>query len=335
MHPVIVHIATQRGITSLRNVKRRGQALGAPVLALRYDDLPARTDWPRGLYLFSDMQRATPWQRAVATQLWTRLTERPAAFRLYNHPEHSLRRYQLLRALYESGINNFNAYRLDELPTSVRFPVFVRYEDQHIGPSTGLLNSEGELEAALAEMLVAGHRPEKLIVVEFQDTACETRIFRKYGAFRLGDRVYTGHMMAATDWSVKREINDRVLVGTEDFEFVKTNPHADQIMEAFKVAGLTWGRIDYGVLDGRIQVWEINDNPKLGSSFFKKTMGRKLARRVSRRIRFSVFKEQLDRVVPGQAANFRLDAGEFAQRVVGGLVELDHPAPHVPLRLES
>lgn len=335
MHPVIVHIATQRGITSLRNVKRRGQALGAPVLALRYDDLPSRAEWPRGLYLFSDMQRATPWQRAVATQLWERLAERPDAFRIFNHPEHSLRRYQLLRALYESGINSFNAFRLDELPAGVRYPVFVRYEDQHIGPSTGLLNSEEELEVALAEMLVAGHRPEKLIVVEFQDTACETRIFRKYGAFRLGDRVYTGHMMAATDWSVKREINDRVLVGTEDFEFVKTNPHADQIMEAFKVAGLTWGRIDYGVLDGRIQVWEINDNPKLGSSFFKKTMGRKLARRVSRRIRLSVFREQLDKVVPGPPSTIRLDPAELSRRIVAGEIESDSATQRVPLRLES
>jgi hypothetical protein len=332
---MIVHIATRRGITSLRNVKRRGQALGADVLALRYDDLPGRTEWPRGLYLFSDMQRATPWQRAVATQLWDRLSERSDAFRLYNHPEHSLRRHQLLRALYEAGVNKFNAFRLDELPTSLRFPVFIRYEDQHIGPSTGLLNAEEELERALSEMLVAGHRPEKLIVAEFQDTACETRIFRKYGAFRLGDRVYTGHMMASTDWSVKREINDRVLVGTEDFEFVKTNPHADQVMEAFKVAGLTWGRIDYGVLDGRIQVWEINDNPKLGSSFFKKTMGRKLARRVSRRIRLSVFREQLDKVVMGPAVALRLDPGELSQRIVTGQIDLDNAVANVPLRLES
>jgi hypothetical protein len=330
---VIVHVATARGITALRNTKRRGQSLGADVLPVLYDEIPDRTVWPRGVYLFSDMQRATPWQRLVAEQLWSRLAERPDAFRAFNHPTHCLRRYGLLRALYEHGINGFNAYTLDELPTSVRYPVFVRYEDQHIGPSTGLLADEAELERALAALLVEGHRPERLIVVEFQDTACRTGIYRKYGAFRLGERVYTGHMMASTDWSVKREINDRVLVGTEDLDYVKTNPHAEQIMAAFQVAGLTWGRIDYGVLDGRIQVWEINDNPKLGSSLFKRTMGRKLARKVTRKIRLNVFRDELSRIVPGPPIEIPFDFAAFSGRVASGEhAGLEEPAV---LRLES
>jgi hypothetical protein len=125
-------------------------------------------------------------------------------------------------------------------------------------------------------------------------------------------------MMASTDWSVKREINDRALVGQEDLEFVKTNPHAEQVMEAFQIAGLTWGRIDYGVLDGRIQVWEINDNPKLGSSLFKKTMGRKLARRVSRAIRRSVWREELRKVVTGPPMEMTFDSSELARRLREG-----------------
>ena len=336
MRPVVVHIATDRGITALRNTKRRGQSLGAQVVAVNYRDIPHRTEWPRGIYLFSDMQRATPWQRSVASLLWERLADRPDAFHVFNHPAHNLRRYELLRALFERGTNDFNVYRLSELPADVRYPVFVRYEDQHIGPSTGLLADARELEAALKELLVEGHRPDKLIVVEFQDTTGGTGIYRKYGAFRLGERVYTGHMLASTDWSVKRELNDRVLVGSEDLQFVKANPHADQVMEAFKVAGLTWGRIDYGVLDGRIQVWEINDNPKLGSSLFKRTLGRKLARRVSRRIRLAVFREQLDRVVPGPPLQFAIDPAEFMQRLQSGRIGDERVEGEAPvLRLGS
>ena len=293
MQPVIVHIATRRGITAMRNTKRQGQSLGAQVVPVLYDEIPDRRSWPRGIYLFTDMQRATEWQREVGALLWERLAEDPEAFHVFNHPLHSLRRYQLLRALHEHGINGFNAYRLDELPGSVRYPVFVRYENQHIGPSTGLLQDDAELQRALADLLNAGPRPVDLIVVEFLDTT-------------------------STDWSVKREINDRALVGQEDLEFVKTNPHAEQVMEAFQIAGLTWGRIDYGVLDGRIQVWEINDNPKLGSSFFKKTMGRKLARRVSRAIRRSVWKDELRKVAVGAPGEFMIDAGEFAQRLREG-----------------
>lgn len=334
VRPVIVHIATHRGITSLRNVKRRGQALGAEVLAVEYGELTQRSSWPRGIYLFTDMQRATTWQRALAEQLWDRLQQEPSGYLTFNHPVHSLRRYELLRALFEAKVNDFNVYRISELPTVLRYPVFVRYEDQHIGPSTGLLHDENELEGALAQLLIDGHDDTRLIVVEFQDVSCATGIFRKYGAFRLGDRVYTGHMMASTDWSVKREINDRTLVGQEDLEFVKTNPHADQVMAAFQVAGLTWGRIDYGIIDGRIQVWEINDNPKLGSSFFKKTMGRKLARRVSRRIRAAIWREQLGRIVPGDALDFQIDPSAFARQLRDGTIERSQDTEQI-LRLES
>jgi hypothetical protein len=218
-----------------------------------------------------------------------------------------------LRALREAGINDFNAYRLDEVNHEVRYPVFVRYTDQHIGPSTGLLHSERELDDALGKLLVEGHPPERLIVVEFQDTSDGTGRFRKFGAFRLGEHVYAGHMMAANEWSVKREINDAELVGQGDLEFVRNNPYADQIMQAFQIAGITWGRIDFGVLDGRIQVWEINDNPKLGSSLFKRSMGRKVSRRVSREVRRGVFAGEMAKVVPGEPLRFRISTTEVVR----------------------
>ncbi|HUG12459.1 MAG TPA: hypothetical protein VMM36_15685 [Opitutaceae bacterium] len=310
MRPVIVHLATDRGITSFRNTKRRGQQLGYEVVPVRYSELLKRTEWPRGMYFFSDMERASKWQCSIAAQLWQQLADRPGGYRLYNHPVRHLRRYELLRALHEAGINDFTAYRLDEITHSVRYPVFVRYTDQHIGPSTGLLYSEAELEDALAKLLIRGHPPDRLIVVEFQDTSQGTGRFKKFGAFRLGEHVYTGHMMAAGEWSVKREINDSDLVGDEDLNFVRNNPYADQIMQAFQVAGLTWGRIDFGVLDGRIQVWEINDNPKLGSSIFNRSMGRKISRRVSREIRRGVFATEMAKVVPGDPLKFKIDASE-------------------------
>ncbi len=310
MRPVIVHLATDRGITSFRNTKRRGQCLGFDVLPVRYGELLKRAEWPRGMYMFSDMERASKWQCSIAAQLWQHLADRPGGYRLYNHPVHHLRRYELLRALREAGINDFTAYRLDEITHEVRYPVFVRYTDQHIGPSTGLLHSEAELDDALAKLLVQAPPPERLIVVEFQDTSQGTGRFKKYGAFRLGEHIYAGHMMAANEWSVKREINDSGLVGTEDLSFVQSNPYADQIMQAFQVAGLTWGRIDFGVLDGRIQVWEINDNPKLGSSTFKRTMGRKVSRKVSRAIRRSVYATEMAKVVPGEPLKFRISTAE-------------------------
>jgi hypothetical protein len=45
-------------------------------------------------------------------------------------------------------------------------------------------------------------------------------------------------------------------------------------MAAFEAAGLQYGRIDYAMKDGQIQVWEINDNPQMTSSLVRYWRGR-------------------------------------------------------------
>ena len=47
----------------------------------------------------------------------------------------------------------------------------------------------------------------------------------------------------------------------EERAFVAENPHNDQLQEVFELANIQYGRIDYAVVDGRLQVWEINTNP--------------------------------------------------------------------------
>ena len=54
--------------------------------------------------------------------------------------------------------------------------------------------------------------------------------------------------------STKRSIH-------EELDYVTNNPHAAWLEEVFTVAGIEFGRIDYGVYHGRPQVWEINTNP--------------------------------------------------------------------------
>jgi len=52
----------------------------------------------------------------------------------------------------------------------------------------------------------------------------------------------------------------------EELEYVRTNPHAAMLEEIFDLAGIEYGRVDYGLRDGRPQVWEINTNPAVASS---------------------------------------------------------------------
>ena len=45
-------------------------------------------------------------------------------------------------------------------------------------------------------------------------------------------------------------------------------------IKIYQLANLDYGRIDYAVVNGKIQTWEINDNPQLLSNPFKYERGR-------------------------------------------------------------
>jgi hypothetical protein len=47
----------------------------------------------------------------------------------------------------------------------------------------------------------------------------------------------------------------------EHLRYVETNPHRDQLEKVFELGGIEYGRIDYCVVDGRVQTFEINTNP--------------------------------------------------------------------------
>jgi hypothetical protein len=72
--------------------------------------------------------------------------------------------------------------------------------------------------------------------------------------------------MISDRWMVKSVSNTPTVESArEEFHYVETNPHADWLGQVFEVAGVDYGRIDYGVLNGRPQAWEINLNPTLGA----------------------------------------------------------------------
>jgi hypothetical protein len=235
----------------------------------------ARADWPRGVYLFTDSERMTDPQRRYAAWLHARLSERLDAFRILNHPTRHVARFDLLRGLFEDGLNDFNVHRAHEIGQGVRFPVFLRYEDRHIGASTGLLRSQAEAEDALARMAAQGEEIDHVIAVEFSDTADHEGLYRKYGAFRVGGRIVPRHMFASEHWEVKIDTNTKsAFRRREEYSYIRGNPHEREVMAVFERAGLEYGRIDYAVKDGRLQVWEINDNPQMTSSLVRYWRGR-------------------------------------------------------------
>ncbi len=197
------------------------------------------------------------------------------AAKVLNDPTRSLLRYDLLRALHERGINRFNVYRLSEGALPRRFPVFVRREHGHRDPLSPLLRTAAEYAAAVAEL---GAGPGSLadnIVVEFCDTADDTGLYRKYSAFIVGERIIPRHVFFSRSWMVKMPELAEPSMLAEERAFLEGDTHADALREIFRLARVSYGRIDYSLLDGRPQTWEINTNPMLVSGPDEPVPGRR------------------------------------------------------------
>ncbi len=215
-----------------------------------------------GVCIFSDLERLGRRQLSVLGDLRGRL-EPAAGFALLNPPERALRRFELLRRLHEAGINGYNAYPAGHAGPEVRFPVFLRYDNDHNGPQSGLLRDRRHLKSTFLEAVMKGYDMEHLIQVEYCDVRDADGLFRKYSAFRLGDRIIPGHIIFGTDWVTKDIKGLTPEMRREQEAYLAANPHEAELRGIFDMAGIGYGRIDYSLLDGRLQVWEINTNPVL------------------------------------------------------------------------
>jgi hypothetical protein len=258
---MIKYLVTAKHPYTVSGLLQTWPEVSAPVTnIIAYEVLDGYPKLDARLVVFSDVERLAPQQRDHATSIWERLHLEGSA-RVLNHPTRTLKRYELLKRLAENGMNRFEAHRLDDGPLRPRYPVFVREADEHTGSLTPLLADEAALERAVAELSAAGYGREGLLAVEFCDTRDAQGIYRKYSAFRIGDRILPRHVLYSRHWVLK----DRDVVSpslrAEMMEYVATNPHAERLREVFDLANCEYGRIDYSVLDGAIQVWEINTNP--------------------------------------------------------------------------
>jgi hypothetical protein len=186
-------------------------------------------------------------------------------WRLLNDPRRTLLRQPFLHAAAAAGLNDFRIHSATSEDSSIRFPVFLRERNRHDGPLTELLDSPAAVRAALRALRLRGHRTRELLQVEYQDTSDEHGRFRKYSAFRVGDRIVRTHMMISPSWSVKSDSNSASIESAvEEREYLSGTAHELWLRQVFDLAHIQWGRIDYGILNGRPQAWEINTCPTIG-----------------------------------------------------------------------
>ena len=244
-------------------LKLWGEGLTSRIQAVSYDYAIKKKLSVPGTYIFADIERLSLNQKKSATEMWEQLSQRGNNIRLVNHPAFSMTRFELLRTLHEHGINEHNIYRLDEDRMALCFPVFLRSAMLHNGALTPLLHTPADLETSIAKLLRHGQIPEDILIVEFTDTSGSYGIFRKYASFFMDNRVIPRHIFFSREWMLKLpDLTDEKML-REELRYITDNPHEQQIRDIFHLARIDYGRIDYGMLNGKIQVWEINTNPML------------------------------------------------------------------------
>jgi hypothetical protein len=239
-----------------------GPAPGSRMQVLSYDDLREIRLLRPGSYIFSDLERLTPPELKFAQHVWETLSKTGPRVRLLNNPSRVLCRYDLLRKLFDEGKNRFRAVRATEPLHSLRFPVFVREENEHNGNLTPLIYNREDLAWPLRALSLRGYRLRDLLVVEFCNTSDRAGLFRKFSAFRIGEEILPRHLLFSRNWNLKKpDLVDPPLANEQE-RYLLENPHRSWLSGMFDLAGIEYGRIDYSIMMGNEpQVWEINTNP--------------------------------------------------------------------------
>ncbi len=230
---------------------------------LSYDQLFRIPSYPAGAFVFTDFDRLDE-TLLEAVRAFARYVaaERPG-FPILNNPDRVLGRFDILNLLPPKDLGQTAAHKLPDWKDVDEFPVFIRYEDGHFKPLSGLLHSSEELENEVSRHL-DDHGGEfgDIIIVKYLDYSDCAGVFRKYAAFRLGDCIYGEHVFHSRNWYVKlndHEPNKAFYKEAQDYRV--TNPHEELLRPYFKAAGIEFGRADYCLIDGKINLFEINTNP--------------------------------------------------------------------------
>ncbi len=306
----IFHLCTQKGAHTMSRFKSPlSYRVWSRLKVVLYDDVLSRESWPRGIYLVTDSEPCSAEQKRIARTFYASLAARPGESAVLNDPSRIVGRFELLKQLCESGVNDFNVHRALSLPIDVRFPAFVRYEDRHIGPITEPFATRTELDGALERLSNEGHPLERLMVVEYVDTSVEG-VFTKYGAQKIGSHVFGKHLMAGRHWMMKRKSSVRGLVADQEPAYVTELPLRDRIEEVYGYSGHEWARMDYSLYKGRIQVWEINDNPEMGTKWTR-NMGRAPVNRYVYGNYFTGLEQVGSTVEPGPPMEFQISSADL------------------------
>jgi len=190
---------------------------------------------------------------------------RDDGMRVLNDPARLPSRYGLLRQLCRHGINDFDAYRVEEGSVPARWPVFLRAEGEHDAPLTDLMHNWDEARRAIEAAVAAGVPISSLLLVEYAAEPVRPGLFRKLSVFRIGDVYFGANCVHEDKWLVK--LGTKGIAPPELYEdelrLVRDNPFEAALKPVFELATIEYGRADFGLVGGKAQIYEINSNPHI------------------------------------------------------------------------
>ncbi len=236
----------------------------ARVEVVTYETLLKAKAVPRATFVFTDLDRLSPWELRLAGLMFRKMREQ--GLRVLNDPARVLSRWGLLRALNLAGINDFNAYRVEEHVRPRRWPVFLRAEGAHLGPISDLLHDWNQVAAEIDRAVARGAPLTGLLIVEYAAEPLRPGLYLKLASFRMGPASFAHLSVLDDQWVAK---SGKFGLATpalfeEEQQVVRNNPHGAQLTRAFDIAGIDYGRVDFGLVQGKVQIYEINTNPEMG-----------------------------------------------------------------------
>jgi len=258
---VIRFLVTRGHQRTLEQVRRDPHA--PRIETLDYDRAFAARRHARALTVFTDADRLSAWDLELAAVLYRSLAA--AGVPVLNDPARVKTRFALLRALHEAGINDFNAYRFDERLQPARYPVFVRRAAGHGKPLSDLLESWEAVLRARDAALAEGVPESSLLIVEYAAEPVRPGVYRRLALSRIGPQ-WLPHVCVHDDqWIVKYGQLGCATpeLYADEQRILRENPYAEPVQRAFEIAGIEYGRADFGLVGGRVQIYEINTNPTL------------------------------------------------------------------------
>ncbi|MCK5308685.1 MAG: hypothetical protein KAJ73_08745 [Zetaproteobacteria bacterium] len=253
----MIYILTTRVHTYTHTSTACGEAIGV----MTYDDLFSASAVPMGTWIFTDFDRLGFWELELAARVYQEL--KAAGARVLNNPALVNQRFSLLRRLKNAGLNSFSVWRVEDGEMPDRFPVFLRTQSAHRGVIGELIHDEETLMQEIDKACAEGYPAAQLMIVEYCAQPTDEGVFRKLAAYCIGDTIVQAVSVHENHWAAKYG-EDGIAGETlyaEELQLIRDNPFAGDLLKACNIGHIEYGRLDFGLVDGKVEVYEINTNP--------------------------------------------------------------------------